>query len=151
MRKLWPQFKSFIGECDFADAFKDIADDIKKTSVALFILWLLSQVHRLPLVFAALPKILGVDAEALPKSDWVTWALLGAAIVLYVIQFLLRVKSRTIIEGKTHHDKDNTLSNRLGINSEPLRRSTAMHSTLNSRDNRVSSVSQTRGSKTTSR
>lgn len=94
MRNPLTVLKSFIAKYDFADALVGVADDLKKAAAALFLLWLFSQVPHLPLVFSALPKVLGVDVVVSPPSGWVSWMLIISAFVLYIVQFILRVKAR---------------------------------------------------------
>jgi hypothetical protein len=150
MRKLWNKFKSFIGQYDFADAFKDIADDLKKASVALFMLWLLSQAHRLPGVFSALPKVVGVDAAAVQTSAWVSWLLLVAAVVTYVVQFVLRVKAREVKKATSHHEEDNSVSNK-GTKDGTPGRSAAVRRNHGSGHHRNQDSSQAKGSKPVTR
>lgn len=94
MLKFRNKVLAFVAKLDFEDALKDVSDDLKKASLALWSLWLLSYVSRLPGVFGALPKILGLDAQAMQTSAWVSWLLFCAASAVYVLQVALRVRIR---------------------------------------------------------
>lgn len=89
MTKLWKRVKAFIGNRDFADAVKSVADDLKVASLALLGLGLLSLVSKLPA--SLLPLLAGGGWSAVQVSAWVTWLLFGVAAVLYGVQFWLRV------------------------------------------------------------
>ena len=101
MKKLWLRFKAFVAILDFSDAMKDVADDLKKSSVAMFSLWLLSVVSRLPVTLAFLPKFFGIEGVPFQTSEWVTWLLFIAAVALYIAQVVLRIKLRS----KPKHDE----------------------------------------------
>lgn len=91
---IWNRFKAFMSKYDYDDVRKEVADDLKKLSLMVAALGLLSLVPRLPAVFGELPKVFGIEAAAMQTSTWVTVALFGAAFIIYVVQLVLRVKTR---------------------------------------------------------
>lgn len=98
MSKFWNWFKSFIGNRDFGDAVKSVADDLKVASGALFGLGLLSLVPKLPAEL--LPLVAALGATGLQVSAWVTWLLFAVAAVLYAMQLWLRVTRKAVSPAK---------------------------------------------------
>lgn len=82
---------SFIRRLDFSEVRKDIADDLKKGSYAMWALWALSYLHKAPahLPAATLLKVVGIEAQALVVSPWVSWLLLALAVSLWTVSAVL--------------------------------------------------------------
>ena len=134
----WNRFKTFISKLDFADVRKDVADDLKKASFAMFALWLLALLPRLPVAFSVAPKLFGVDATAIQTSLWVTWLIFGFALVLYIAQVLLRVNVRKGLISKKIVQQNSNLESL--SNGKPGRRGSVDGSSPDTSKNALSSL-----------
>ena len=134
----WNRFKTFISKLDFADVRKDVADDLKKASFAMLALWLLALLPRLPVAFSVAPKLFGVDATAIQTSLWVTWLIFGLAVVLYIVQFVLRVNVRKDLPSKKFVQEKSNLESL--SHGKPGRRGYVGSRNLDSGKNALSSL-----------
>lgn len=91
MTKYWNCLKTLIGKLNFSGARLSLAGDLKTASFGSLALWFLSVLSHFPQVFSALPKVLGFELVPVTASAWVSWLLFGVAVVLYVLQLLMRV------------------------------------------------------------
>lgn len=141
-RKL-AQLWSIIRRLDLSEAQKDIADDLKKGSYAMWALWFLSDLTRFSIDSSVVLKVFGVEAQAIKVTPWVSWLLLAAAITLYVVQAILRVKLHAKAQkaGKTQvHGNKRTSRPNEGNGNANRRRSDAAprgrNSPVQSQENR---------------
>ncbi len=103
---------SFIRRLDFSEVRKDIADDLKKGSYAMWALWALSYLHKAPahLPAATLLKVVGIEAQALVVSPWVSWLLLALAVSLWTVSAVLRIKVRRRVSRRSESRRRGIIS-----------------------------------------